>query len=65
MESPVSVAVQEAALLSMIRISADCDDIPDQVIGSVKGLKGLSRRHIRKVVPPPIYIVGFDVQRCA
>ncbi|KAF8638039.1 hypothetical protein AX16_010671 [Volvariella volvacea WC 439] len=43
-----SIIVQEAALLSMLRIAAECESIPTRVEGDVKELQQVSRRHIRK-----------------
>ncbi|TFK74600.1 ARM repeat-containing protein [Pluteus cervinus] len=43
-----NLAAQEAALLSMTRICAECDKIPDEVIETVNALRVASRRHIRK-----------------
>ncbi|KII92127.1 hypothetical protein PLICRDRAFT_122418 [Plicaturopsis crispa FD-325 SS-3] len=40
-------AVQEACLLSMLRISADCEDVPPTAISAAKELGQSSKRHIR------------------
>jgi hypothetical protein len=46
--TPVA-SVQDACLLSMLRVAADCDEVPPEVLILVKDLAQHSRRHIHKV----------------
>jgi len=41
-------AVQDASLLAMLRIGADCDEVPLEVTTTVTELGQFSRRHIRR-----------------
>ncbi|KIM91944.1 hypothetical protein PILCRDRAFT_108 [Piloderma croceum F 1598] len=41
-------SVQDACLLSMLRVAADCDEVPPEVLILVKDLAQHSRRHIHK-----------------
>ncbi|KAH7888611.1 armadillo-type protein [Phlebopus sp. FC_14] len=43
-----SPSVQDACLLSMLRISAECDDIPEDVTNAARALSQLAGRHIRR-----------------
>lgn len=42
-------SVQDACLLSMLRVAADCDEVPPEVLILVKELAQHSSKHIRKV----------------
>jgi hypothetical protein len=44
-------AVQDASLLAMLRVGADCDEVPLEVTTTVTELGQFSRRHIRRVSP--------------
>jgi AP-4 complex subunit epsilon-1 len=49
-QSKTSLAsVQDACLVCMLRITADCTEVPTQIINTVAELKQTSKRHIRKV----------------
>ena len=41
--------IQEACLLSMLRVAADCDEVPSEVLILVKELGQSSGKHIRNV----------------
>ncbi|KAH9952123.1 ARM repeat-containing protein [Amylocystis lapponica] len=43
-----SVSIQDACLLSMIRITVDCDEVPSEVIEKVNGIHDRGGRHIRR-----------------
>jgi hypothetical protein len=45
--------------MSMLRVAADCDEVPPEVLTLVQELAQFSRRHIRKVSYPlrPIHVV--------
>ncbi|KAJ7782899.1 armadillo-type protein [Mycena metata] len=43
-----SLAVQDACLLAMLRVSAECEQVPSDVVISVSDLSKQSRRHIRQ-----------------
>ncbi|EGN99989.1 hypothetical protein SERLA73DRAFT_167845 [Serpula lacrymans var. lacrymans S7.3] len=43
-----AAAVQDACLLSMLRLCAECSQVPDDVIVSTKDILQLSRRHITR-----------------
>ncbi|KAJ7078870.1 armadillo-type protein [Mycena belliarum] len=43
-----SLAVQDACLLAMLRISAECEQVPSEVLIRIRDLGDQSRRHIRK-----------------
>ncbi|KAJ7039210.1 armadillo-type protein [Mycena alexandri] len=43
-----SLAVQDACLLAMLRISAECEQVPSDVVISVSDFSKQSRRHIRQ-----------------
>lgn len=45
----VTVPVQDACLLSMLRIAADCSEVSPQVLATVSKLKEVSGRHIKRV----------------
>jgi len=47
--APYTVSVQDACLLSMLRVAADCDEVPPEVLILVKELAEYSSKHIRKV----------------
>jgi hypothetical protein len=42
-------SIQEAILLTMIRLAAECQKIPPEPISDVQHLKGVSGRHISRV----------------
>ncbi|KAJ3756871.1 armadillo-type protein [Lentinula raphanica] len=42
------ISVQDASLLSLLRIAADCSEIPRQVLDTIFKLKEASKRHIRR-----------------
>ncbi|KAJ3842106.1 armadillo-type protein [Lentinula raphanica] len=42
------ISVQDASLLSLLRIAADCPEIPRQVLDTIFKLKEASKRHIRR-----------------
>ena len=42
-------SIQEAILLTMIRLAAECQKIPPEPISDVQHLKGISGRHISRV----------------
>ncbi|KAF8070331.1 armadillo-type protein [Lyophyllum atratum] len=46
--TPCHPSVKDACLLAMMRVAADCDDIPLSIIQSVADLGQNSRRHIRQ-----------------
>ncbi|KAJ7350295.1 armadillo-type protein [Mycena albidolilacea] len=43
-----SLAVQDACLLTMLRISAECEQVPSEVLIGIRELSNQSRRHIRQ-----------------
>ncbi|KAJ7497085.1 armadillo-type protein [Mycena latifolia] len=43
-----SLAVQDACLLAMLRISAECEQVPSEVLTRINDLSNQSGRHIRK-----------------
>ncbi|KAF8170253.1 armadillo-type protein [Mycena galopus ATCC 62051] len=43
-----SLAVQDACLLTMLRISAECEQVPSEVLIGIRDLGNQSRRHIRQ-----------------
>lgn len=45
----VVVPVQDACLLAMLRLAADCEDIPSETLGTISKLKEASGRHIKRV----------------
>jgi len=45
----VTVAVQDASLLAMLRISRECEEIPIEVMSKVSSLAEFSGRHIKRV----------------
>ncbi|KAF7321430.1 Adaptin-N domain-containing protein [Mycena kentingensis (nom. inval.)] len=44
-----SVAVQDACLLAMLRVSAECEEVPPEVLQIVADLRTKAKRHIRQV----------------
>lgn len=46
--SSYSVSIQDACLLCMIRLAAECDDVPTEVIDTVRKLLERSGRYIRR-----------------
>ena len=44
-----AASIQEAILLTMIRLAAECQKIPPEPISDVQHLKGISGRHISRV----------------
>ena len=62
----ITAAVQEACLLSMLRIVADLDEPPSDVISTVQKLGEFAGRHIRRVsiVASPRNIMLTFSQRC-
>ena len=44
-----AVSIQEVSILSMIRLAAECDKVPPEVISDVQHLKSISGRHISRV----------------
>ena len=44
-----AVSIQEVSILSMIRLAAECDKVPPEVISHVQHLKSISGRHISRV----------------
>jgi hypothetical protein len=44
-----SVAVQDACLLAMLRVSEQCDVIPAEVLSRVSSVAEFSGRHIKRV----------------
>lgn len=53
-----TVAVQEALLLTMLRLAAVCQDgLPDDITQNVTGLQRLSGRHIRVVGDLKVFIL--------
>lgn len=47
--SELLAPVQDACLMSMLRIAVDCEEVPAEVLVLVKELAQNSRRHIRQV----------------
>ncbi|KAF8842990.1 ARM repeat-containing protein [Paxillus ammoniavirescens] len=41
-------SVQDACLLSMLRLSAECDEVPEDIINAVHELSQLAGRHLRR-----------------
>lgn len=41
-------SVQDASLISMLRITADCSEVPTEIINIVTGLRQTSKRHVRQ-----------------
>lgn len=62
--SPLSAAVQEACLLSMLRIVADCDEVPPDVMAIVTDLGEFAGRHIRRVSFISILKTLYIIQHC-
>lgn len=44
-----AASVKDACLLAMLRLAADCDEIPSSVITVVRELGNQSKRHLRQV----------------
>ncbi|KAJ7128916.1 armadillo-type protein [Mycena crocata] len=53
-----SLAVQDACLLAMLRISAECEQVPSEVLICVNDLGNQSRRHIRLRCEEFTFIAG-------
>lgn len=45
----VVVPVLDACLLAMLRLAADCEDIPSETLRAISKLKEASGRHIKRV----------------
>ncbi|KAF7375959.1 Adaptin-N domain-containing protein [Mycena sanguinolenta] len=43
-----SLAVQDACLLTMLRVSAECEQVPSDVVIAIRDLSSKSKRHIRQ-----------------
>lgn len=41
--------IQETCLIAMLRVSADCDEVPPEVIDSVKTITSTARRSVQAV----------------
>lgn len=44
-----AASVQDALLLSMLRVAARCDTVPKEIVTAVKDVNEVSGRHIRRV----------------
>lgn len=42
-------SVQDACLLAMLRVAAECDEVPAEIVRNVTSLAEISGRHIRQV----------------
>ena len=50
MRTQIEIAsVQDACLLSMLRVSADCDEVPSDIVELINQVHGLGGRHIKRV----------------
>jgi hypothetical protein len=45
-------SVQDASLLAMLRVAAECDEVPSDIVNSVTSLGQSAGRHIRQVCCP-------------
>jgi AP-4 complex subunit epsilon-1 len=45
----VTAAIQDALLLSMLRVAADCEEVSDGIISLVRKIQERAGRHIRRV----------------
>ncbi|KAF9237513.1 armadillo-type protein [Melanogaster broomeanus] len=43
-----AASVQDACILSMLRLTAECDEVPEDVISTVHGLSQFAGRHLRR-----------------
>lgn len=41
--------MQDACLLAMLRLAADCEEVPSEIVGTVSKLREASGRHIKRV----------------
>ena len=54
-----TVSIQEVSILSMMRLAAECDKVPPEVVSDVQHLKSISGRHISRVSILSMQFVPF------
>lgn len=59
-----TVPVQDACLVCMIRLVADCEKVPSEIVDAVRTLKEGSKAYIRKVRLVGAAVIFVRMSRC-